>query len=299
MGHFITRKTSFTLLGWVVGSLVLGVCQSEWVRAQVQVEDFVLKPTIYVNIDASTWKPRGRLLYDLEGTILKKVGLAGFQVVREVTHPHECELLVVYREERGEQYAVNAWGTTIQGEFRFSGMAIPHPVTWRIVEFSENAKFASPPYLDALVKFETHPYYFFLGGILMSLLQNDGSLAEGLKNAVEQRLPFAYSPSSVAGERATAQDHFMDSSYLVYQDLAFQRALEALKRQQYSKVDLVPIARKVLDAPLRTLRLQAVDILLEAEDHDSCPRLMVLAKQDVDLEVRTKAQQFLNQCPSF
>jgi len=299
MGHFHTRKASFTLLGWIVGSLVLGVCQPEWVRAQAQVEDFVLKPTIYVNIDTSTWKPRGRLLYDLEGTILKKVGLAGFQVVREVTHPHECELLVVYREERGEQYDVNAWGTTIRGEFRFSGMAVSRPVTWRIVEFSENARFASPPYLDALVKFETHPYYFFLGGILMSLMHNDGRLTEGFKNAVEQRLLFAYSPSSVAEGRATAQDHFMDSSNLVYQDLAFQRALETLQEQQYPEEDLVPIARKVLGAPSRALRLQALDILIKAEDRDSCTRLRELAKQDSDLEVRMKAQQFFNQCPSF
>ncbi|MGE0472414.1 MAG: hypothetical protein AB7P17_02125, partial [Nitrospirales bacterium] len=93
-------------------------------------------------------------------------------------------------------------------------------------------------------------------------------------------------------------DHFMESSNAVYQDLAFQRAFAELRRQGVSEQKLVPMARKVLLSPARALRLQAVQLLAQAEDFESCSRLQGVAKQDADLEVRTEAQQFLSKCPS-
>lgn len=285
-------------LALILCSLVLCLEGGERSLAQSPNDGFVFKPTIYVNIDATTWKTRGRFLYDLEGTILKKVSLAGFQVVREVTQPHECELLVVYREERGEQYRIDSWGTTIRGDFRFSGMALSHPASWSIVEYSRNVEFGSPPYLDALMKFETHPYYFFLGEVLRYVVEQDGQMEEGLLKAVEQRITAVYSQSSVRRDGPTAQDHFMESPNVLYQDLAFQRTLEELRQQEFSEEDLVPMARKVLLSPARALRLQAVQLLAQAQDFASCARLKGMANQDDDLEVRTQAQRFVSQCPS-
>ena len=298
LGHL--RSTIKKLSLGIIGSLAVWVCTTSNVQAQTRSEDFILKPTIYVNIDATTWKTRGRLLYDVEGTILKKVGLAGFQVVREVIYPHEYELVVIYREEQGAQYAIDAWGTTIRVNFRFSGLGLPQSKTWNIVEFSEDVQFASPPYLDALVKLETHPYYFFLGELLESLMHGqDSSLSEGLKTAVEQRLTVAYPPPSVLAGRATAQDHFMDSSTVVYQDLAFHRALKALQQEgRFSDQELVFIARKVLVSPLRSLRLQAVQVLMQGQDLESCGRFRDLAEHDPDSVIRTQAKQFMHQCPS-
>ena len=266
-------KNHFLKLVWILCGLTFCLGYGERSLAQSPDEGSVLKPTIYVNIDATTWKTRGRFLYDLEGTILKKVGLAGFQVVRQVTQPHEYELLVIYREERGEQYRVDAWGTTIRGDFRFSGMSLSHPATWTIVEYSKNTVSASPPYLDALVKFETHPYYFFLGGILRYLVEQNGPLEEGFLTAFEQRVFSVYPESSLQRDRATAQDHFMDPPSVVYQDLAFQRAFEELRRQGYSEQKMVPMARKVLLSPTRGLRLEAVQLLVQAKDFESCSRL--------------------------
>ena len=290
--------TVINMLVGVVGSFMLGWCSAEGGRAQAPVEDSVIKPTIYVNIDAVTWKTRGRLLYDLEGTILKKVGLAGFQVIRDVTHPHECELLVVYREEQGEQYGVDAWGTTIRGDFRFSGMALSQPVEWNIVEVSENVRYASPPYLDALVKFESHPYYFFLGGLLMSLLHDEVSLSRGLQAALEQRMGSGYPQASLVAGGATAQDHFMDPASVVFQDLAFERALGILEEPYGANGELAPIARALLVSPSRTLRLRAMQVLTNAHDLGSCARVRELAEQDSDFQVRAQATRFLGQCPS-
>lgn len=294
----IVFKKQSVRLGLILCSWMLCLWGGERSLAQSPDEGSVLKPTIFVNIDATTWKTRGRFLYDLEGTILKKVSLAGFQVVRDVTQPHECELLVVYREERGEQYRIDSWGTTIRGDFRFSGMALSHPASWTIVENSRNIVFGSPPYLDALMNFETHPYYFFLGEVLRYVVEQDGQMKEGLLKALEQRITWAYPPSSVQREDATVQDHFMESSNVVYQDLAFQRAFEELRLQGYSEQTLVPMARKVLSSPARALRLQAVQLLASAQDFQSCSRVKGIVKQDADPEVLTQVQPFLAKCPS-
>ena len=74
------------------------------------------------------------------------------------------------------------------------------------------------------------------------------------------------SESSLQRDRATAQDHFMDPPSVVYQDLAFQRAFEELRRQGYSEQKMVPMARKVLLSPTRGLRLEAVQLLVQAKD---------------------------------
>ena len=90
----------------------------------------------------------------------------------------------------------------------------------------------------------------------------------------------------------------MDPSSVVYQDLSFQRALEELRKQPFSEHELLPIARAVLVSPSRTLRLEALHVLMQAEDVESCDRFRGLAEHDADSEVRAQAQQFLSKCPS-
>ena len=119
------------------------------------------QPTIQVIVQASTWKTRGRLLYDIEGSILKKLSLAGFQAVKDAKKPHQYQLVVQYDEERGPQYGVELWGTTINVSFLFRGAGMEESLSWEIRETSINTVFGPAPYLDALLKFETHPHYFF------------------------------------------------------------------------------------------------------------------------------------------
>ncbi len=108
-----------------------------------------------------TRKTRGRLLYDIEGSILKKLSLAGFQAVKDAKKPHQYQLVVQYDEERGPQYGVELCGTTINVSFLFRGAGMEESLSWEIRETSINTVFGPAPYLDALLKFETHPHYFF------------------------------------------------------------------------------------------------------------------------------------------
>ena len=100
-------------------SLFLGA--ADVVSAQQTVLSINDKPTIQVIVQASTWKTRGRLLYDIEGSILKKLSLAGFQAIHDATKPHQYQLVVQYDEERGDQYGVELWGTTINATFLLRG----------------------------------------------------------------------------------------------------------------------------------------------------------------------------------
>lgn len=255
-----------------------------------------LKPAIYVNVETSTWKTRGRLLYDIEGTILKKLSMAGFQPVRDSKIPHEFELSVRYQEKRGEQYRIEAWGTVIRCQFRFSGVSLNRAVSWEIVEYSENSVSGSPPYLDAVVNFETSPLYYFLGELLMFHVEKSGQIHEGLKSVLEERVSKAYSFPVSVSDRATAQDHFMDSSNVVYQDMAFQRAIDKLRGDHFPERELLPIAQKVSHSPARSLRLRAVQLLGSVGDPGACYRLKVLAGEDPDKEVRHQAKQFVEDC---
>ena len=86
------RLISFSLI--MVCGLFLGF--GEGAFAQQSVLQNEEQPTIQVIVQASTWKTRGRLLYDVEGSILKKLSLAGFRAVQDKKKPHQYQLVVQY-----------------------------------------------------------------------------------------------------------------------------------------------------------------------------------------------------------
>ena len=170
------------------------------------------QPTIQVIVHTSTWKTRGRLLYDVEGSILKKLSLAGFQTVHDTKTPHQYQLVVQYKEKRGAQYGVGLWGTIIQASFLFRGTTIAEPLTWEIQETSTNTVSGPAPYLDALLKFETHPHYFFLGSMLQKMMKESVSQPRALTGAVTEFVLVVYPTiDEVLGQDGVrVQDHFME-----------------------------------------------------------------------------------------
>ena len=137
------------------------------------VNAWINAPSVYVDVVAETWKTRGRLLYDIEGSVLRKLASSGFRFVRHQDERHELTLVVRYQEERGEQYDINAYGTVIHGKFHLDSPQSESAWQFTISETSNNSISGPPPYLDALEKFETNPYYFFLGDILRGHIQED------------------------------------------------------------------------------------------------------------------------------
>ena len=75
---------------------------TSWGQSRVSIKD-VAKPfpdvkTIYLEVERSTWKPRGRHLYDVESSIRVQLTSMGFQAVRGREEPHDLTLQVSYRE---------------------------------------------------------------------------------------------------------------------------------------------------------------------------------------------------------
>jgi hypothetical protein len=274
-------------------SLFLGV--GEGTFAQQPVLSIQKSPTIQVVVHTSTWKTRGRLLYDVEGSILKKLSLAGFQAVHDVKQPHQYQLVVQYDEERGAPYGVELWGTTINAAFLFRGAGMEKPLSWEIRETSRNTISGPAPYLDALLKFETHPHYFFLGPILRKYTEGVGSQKEALLQAVTEFVFEVYPwTDTVVGQGGTrVQDHSMENSERVYQEVAFQRTLDELVRQNIPNEQLEPIAERLLESTDPHSRVRAVQILGGTPNPILQEKINKLATDDPYRAVRQAAQQFL------
>ena len=252
------------------------------------------KPSILVRVQASTWKTRGRLLYDIEGSILKKLSLAGFQTTQDPKMPHHFLLVVQYQEERGAQYGVALWGTTIHVNFVLQGATLIKPIRWEIRETSTNRISGPAPYLDALLKFETHPEYFFLGammkGIVKGIREKPDVLMQGVKEFVMDIYPSINQDVTEDGVRV--QDHFMDNSNRVYQEVALQRALDELVNQNIPDDRLAPIAKRLIESSDPHSRIRAVQILGRTHNGAFLETLKRLAVEDPNRTVRQTAQQF-------
>ena len=252
------------------------------------------QPTIQVIVQTSTWKTRGRLLYDVEGSILKKLSLAGFQAVHDTKKPHQYQLVVQYEEERGAKYGVELWGTTINTSFLFRGAGMEEPLSWEIREISTNTVSGPAPYLDALLKFETHPHYFFLGSMLKSMTKGVGNQPEALTQAVTEFVLVVYPTidDAVTDDGVRIQDHFMDNSRRVYQEVALQRALDELVHQNISDDRLAPIAERLLESEDPHSRVRAVQILGRTHNEAFQETIKKLATDDPNRAVRQAAKQF-------
>ena len=71
------------------------------------------EPVVYLDVQASTWRSRGRISFGIEPILRMKLTSAGFTVTQDPGQPSDLTVRVEYREERGERIAVNLYGTDI------------------------------------------------------------------------------------------------------------------------------------------------------------------------------------------
>ena len=168
------------------------------------------------------------------------------------------------------------------------------PLSWEIHETSTNTVSGPAPYLDALLKFETHPYYFFLGSMLKSMAKGISNQPEALTQAVTEFVLVVYPTidQAVTQDGVRIQDHFMDNSQRVYQEVALQRALDELVHQDIPNDTLAPIAERLLDSADPHSRIRAVQILGKTQNATLKEKINKLAKDDPNLAVRQAAKQF-------
>lgn len=217
--------------------------------------------TIYVDVQTSSWKPRGRVLYDVEGSIRSKLSDAGLEVVRVPDHPRDFVLSVEYHESRGEQYAINSYGTIITCTFTLSHEEDGSVFAMTIDESSRPSRRGTPPYLEALQRFQTNPYYYFLGHIVAGRLQSQlnrvDALVAGLRAHALQQIKEESSSSEVNNP------HTMQPSDKVYGAEASLRAVEELGRLQHT--DAIPVLITLLEYPDARVQAKTRQVLESME----------------------------------
>ncbi len=279
---------------FLVIALVLSVGLTQTGRASpTKIED-LHSPIVFVRVVASTFKTRDRVFYDIEGSIIKKLQSSGLQTLRDSNLPYDYTLEVLYEEQRGAEFDIGRWGTTIEGEFVFRKNHGEVLWKWKIHEVSTNDISGAPPYIDALLKFATHPNYFFLGPILKELTRPEASISKALTYALLQRLIEVYPHKEEKDPEAPLyhQDHFMDAIHVVHQDVAFQRTFDELLGQNMSKDTIVSIAKRFLHSPDPQLRVRGVTVLGQDQTHQETLRR--LAMNDPNREVRKIANKLLS-----
>lgn len=248
-------------------------------------------PSIHIQVDAKTWKTRGRLYWDVEGSIIKKLATTGFKIVRMEENPHHVTLKVLYREDRGEQYDINAYGTVIHGTFLLDPPPDGTPWELTISESSTNLISGTPPYLDALIKFQTNPYYFFVGEILRGNLEKGLDPRAGLIYALKLALPNENSApgASVSTDQdAGSHPHTMDSEKEVYETRAIRRAIDDCVDASDRRI--IPVLLQLLNHPDSVVRLRTIEAMGSFGVEESRSRLLQMAQNDPDTQVRDTAK---------
>ena len=265
---------------------------SSFSEESLSLESWHDAPSIFVHIEATTWKTRGRFLYDVEGSLLKKMASSGFTIVRRKEDAHQLTLRVLYREDRGEPYDINAFGTLIHGTFYLDPFS--NGSTWElhISETSTNSISGTPPYLDVLEKFESNPYYFFISEILRGHIEKKLDLRGGLIFALERIMAFdkTSNPAMILPDGSVRlEPHSMVSTQELYEATAIRRAIDDLVKATDRRI--IPVLFQLLDHTDSVVRVRAIEALGSFQINDSRVRLSEMAQNDPDPHVRKTAQK--------
>ena len=296
---FVTAGSRFLFSLFVI-CLVMGpmVAQAEdRVLSDAEHQLVNRATTLYVDAKSSTWRPRGRVSFPVVPSLRMKLQSAGFVVVQNRTDPHDLILKIEYREERGRQFRIDLYETDIAFV-----ASLEHPTEGELLrltirESSGLTESTHAPYLEVLRKFETNPYFYFLGdiikGCVVSRRDTTGSLIEGLQRLEVKEEPRIVSPidelPSAASTLPTFETH--------YAGLALAKTIQELGRLQDPRA--VPVLIALLEHADPSVRLASVRALESIREAKSRSALERLAKQDLDHDVRAAAKAALTTLPSF
>lgn len=246
------------------------------------------EPVIYLDVQASTWRPRGRVSFGIVPSVRMKLASAGFAVTQAPESPHGLILTVEYREERGKQISFNLYGTEIM-----CVILLDHPQQGRLlsVKIHESPAYAglvTAPYVEVVEKFQANPYFYFLGDLIRGRIDahfdTTGALIQALDRHVDrERHPRAATPLDTLESPA---ETFSDLD-LHFAGLARENAVEELGRLKDSRA-IELLKSLMFDSDPRT-RLRAVLALGEFDAPALAPAIARVVQADSDPDVRDAA----------
>ncbi|MFQ5991498.1 MAG: hypothetical protein ACE5NA_03575, partial [Nitrospiraceae bacterium] len=195
---------------------------------------------IYLDVTVTTWMRRGRSLTLIEPNLRTKLTTAGFTVVREESQPHELILKVDYKETQGKRFRVDTFGTDITCVIDLEHAELGSLLNLTIRESSGSVSTGTPPYLEALERFEANPYYYFLAEIIRGRVVAQRDITEGLIHGLNDLLV-----AQARGGRQRGADHGLTSEDMLYATLARENTIEELGRLKDRRA--VPLLTGLLD----------------------------------------------------
>lgn len=285
-----------TYMQWVL-PVVMAVCVLACDQAAAQVRyltdrnvfsSISTANTIYVDVQASSWKPRGRLLWDPPADIRAKLIAVGFEIVRKKTHPHALTLTGSYEETRGRQFGINRYGTVLTGAFRIEHHEKGPLFEITLQERATLTPSGTLPYLDSLHNFLTNPYYHFLGEIVDGQVHRNQDAHAVFLEELHANLAHDIVPQlSDNPEWIPEGIHSMQQAHTLYEPVATRRTIrEFVQAEDNSIVNLLPDLLNHSDVYVKVRSVQAFGDFGLTE---ALPLLRDLEKNAKEVEVRNAA----------
>ena len=244
--------------------------------------------TIYVDVQTSTWKTRGRLLWDAPADIRAKLIAVGFEIVREKNQPHALTLTGSYEETRGRQFGINRYGTVLTGTFRIEHHEKGPLFEITIQERAELTPSGTLPYLDSLHNFLTNPYYHFLGEIVDGQIHRNQDahrvfLKELRAKVAHEAVPEVSDNSDWLPEGI----HSMQQAHTLYEPVAARRTIEEFVRAEDDRI--VGILPDLLNHTDVYVKVRSIEAFGDFSVTEALPLLRGLEENAKEVEVRHAA----------
>lgn len=249
-----------------------------------------VQSVVYLDVQASTWRPRGRISFGIEPVVRMKLISAGFGVTHNPEDRHDLSVRVEYREEKGEPIGVNLYGTNIRCRIAFD---VPQADRAQSVDIHESPSYrlVNAPYVEVTETLETNPYFYYLGSIVRGWHRNldtTGALIQAVDQQFDEELnrPPVNPMATLVSPAETFPDlpaHFAPS--------ARQNAADELGRLQDPRA--IPLLERMMMRADRTTRLHAVRAMGGFEAPSAVSALTRVMETDSDPEVREAASRVL------
>lgn len=276
--------------------LVLGLSRPGVANAGSETVDHTVmaagERVLYLDLDASTWRPRGRISFGIAPTLRLKLASAGLGVIQDPASPHDATLKVEYREERGKQISVNSFGTDITCLVRLDDPQDERTLSLVIHESPSYTDLVNAPYVEVVGKLQANPYFYFIGDIVRERMQAHVDTTGALIRALDRQLDRELHPQPVTplDTLVSPGETFPDLDAL-FSTAAQQNTIEELGRLKDSRA--VDLLERLTSHANRLTRLRAVVALGEFDDPSIVPVLTRVAQADSDAAVRDAAASLL------
>jgi hypothetical protein len=274
---------------WILAAFValpVGVVTQAGANGSDSTPTAASEAVVYLDVQASTWRHRGRISFGIEPVLRMKLISAGFGVTKNPEDPHDLTVHVEYREERGEPIGVNLYGTDVSCRVLFEDHQAAQAQSLSIHE-SPSYRLANAPYVEVIEKLETNPYFYFLGSIVRGwhqTLDTTGALIQALDRQFDEELHRP--PASPMATLVSPAETFPDLP-AHFAPFAQQNAVDELGRLRDPRA-LQLLERLMLQADRKT-RLHAVLAMGAFDAPSVLPALARVVETDSDSDVRDAA----------